>query len=116
QLYKAEGNFARAEPMFRQALEIRKKALGETHPDYASSLNDLARLYQLQGDFARAEPLARQSLVITREHLNATAAIQSERQQLGMGDMLRSYLDAYLSIALDGKVAPEQVAPLLAQA
>ena len=30
-------------------LEIRKKALGENHPDYATSLNNLAGLYQAQG-------------------------------------------------------------------
>ena len=40
------GDYARAEPLYRQALEIRKKALGEGHPDYAASLNNLAGLYQ----------------------------------------------------------------------
>ena len=29
-----------------QALEIRKKVLGENHPDYAKSLNNLALLYR----------------------------------------------------------------------
>ena len=36
-LYKAQGDYARAEPLLRQALEIRKKVLGENHPDYAHS-------------------------------------------------------------------------------
>ena len=31
--------------------------LGEKHPDYATSLNNLARLYQSMGDYAKAEPL-----------------------------------------------------------
>ena len=43
------GDYAKAEPLFRQALEIRKRALGENHPDYASSLNNLAVLYQRHG-------------------------------------------------------------------
>ena len=34
-LYMAMGDYARAEPLYRQALAIRKKALGEDHPDYA---------------------------------------------------------------------------------
>ena len=51
------GDYARAEPLFRQALEITKKAVGETTPDYAQSLNNLAALYQAMGDYARAEPL-----------------------------------------------------------
>ena len=46
-----------------------KKALGEGHPDYATSLNDLAVLYQEMGDYARAEPLFRQALEIREKAL-----------------------------------------------
>ena len=56
-LYESKGDYARAEPLYRQALEIKKKALGEKHPDYATSLNNLAALYRAMGDYARAEPL-----------------------------------------------------------
>ena len=56
-----QGDYPRAEPLYRQALEIRKKALGENHPDYATSLNNLASWYWAQGDYARAEPLYRQA-------------------------------------------------------
>ena len=59
----------RAEPLFRQALEIRKKVLGENHPDYASSLNNLADLYHDQGDYPRAEPLFRQASEIAKKVL-----------------------------------------------
>ena len=31
-LYQAQGDYARAEPLYRQALEIRKKSFGESHP------------------------------------------------------------------------------------
>ena len=48
-LYQAMGDYAKAEPLFRQALEINKRALGENHPDYATSLNNLAALYQAHG-------------------------------------------------------------------
>ena len=63
------GDYARAEPLFRQALEIWKKALGEDHPDYAPSLNNLAALYQAMGDYARAEPLFREALEIRKKAL-----------------------------------------------
>ena len=68
-LYQAMGDYAKAEPLFRQALEIRKKALGENHPDYATSLNNLAVLYQAMGDYAKAEPLYRQALEIQKQAL-----------------------------------------------
>ena len=68
-LYNDQGDYARAEPLYRQALEICKKVLGENHPDYATSLNNLAVLYHSQGDYARAEPLFRQALEIRKKAL-----------------------------------------------
>jgi tetratricopeptide (TPR) repeat protein len=63
------GEYARAEPLLRQALEIAKEALGEGHPEYARGLNNLAVLYQGMGDFARAEPLFRQAMEIKKKVL-----------------------------------------------
>jgi tetratricopeptide (TPR) repeat protein len=96
--YAAQGQYAQAEPLLRQASEIWKRVLGENHPDYAVSLNNLAALYECQGEDARAEPLFRRASAITRNHLDATAAVQSERQQLAMLQKLRWYLDSYLSL------------------
>ena len=45
-LYHYMGDFAKAEPLYVQALNIHKKALGESHPDYATILNNLAWLYR----------------------------------------------------------------------
>src|SRR5204862_549164 len=61
--------YARAEPLFQQALDIYKQALGEKHPNYAASLNNLAVLYRSMGDYARAEPLYRQALDINKQAL-----------------------------------------------
>ena len=63
------GAYDRAEPLYRQALEIRKKALGEGHPDYAGSLNNLALLYHAMGAYDRAEPLYRQAKEIRKKAL-----------------------------------------------
>ena len=60
------GDHAAALPLCRQALEIRRTALGENHPDYAGSLNNLALLYHSMGDYAAALPLLRQALEIRR--------------------------------------------------
>ncbi len=63
------GAYDRAEPRFTQALEIRKKALGEGHPKYASTLNNLAALYYALGAYDQAEPLYRQALEIKKKAL-----------------------------------------------
>ena len=60
------GDYSRAEPLVRNALEIRKRALGEGHPDYAQSLNNLAALYHRNGDYAKAEPLYFKALEICK--------------------------------------------------
>ena len=43
--------------------------LGEEHPAYATSLNNLAELYQTMGDYARAEPLYKKSVASLRKVL-----------------------------------------------
>ncbi len=63
------GDHAAALPLFRHDLEIRRFALGESHPDYAGGLNDLAGLYLAMGDHAAALPLYRQALEIRRTAL-----------------------------------------------
>jgi tetratricopeptide (TPR) repeat protein len=60
-LYDATGRLAEAEPLLKQALEIRHTALGEGHPAYADSLNNLAELYRAMGRHAEAESLDRRS-------------------------------------------------------
>jgi CHAT domain-containing protein/Tfp pilus assembly protein PilF len=65
-MYQSMGDYARAEPLYQQALAIRKTALGENHPGYALSLNNLALMYESMGDYARAEPLLKQALAIDK--------------------------------------------------
>ena len=36
-----QGNYTQAETYYRTALEIRKRVLGQNHPAYATSLNNL---------------------------------------------------------------------------
>ncbi|MGB3517545.1 MAG: tetratricopeptide repeat protein, partial [Elainellaceae cyanobacterium] len=59
-----QGRYSEAIPLAQQALAIRETALGETHPNVATSLNNLAALYRAQGNYAAAEPLSQRSLSI----------------------------------------------------
>ncbi len=68
-LYQTTGDKAKAERFVREALEIRKRARGENHPDYATSLNLLARLNQEMREYTKAEPLYRQALEIRKKTL-----------------------------------------------
>ncbi len=54
-VHQAKGSFAAAEQLFLQAMDIRKRSLGETHPDYSTSINALGVLYHRWGQLEKAE-------------------------------------------------------------
>jgi CHAT domain-containing protein/Tfp pilus assembly protein PilF len=68
QLYR-QGRAPEAVPLAQKALDITKQLLGQRHPDYAQSLNNLAQLYRSQGEYAKAEPLYRQALALRKQVL-----------------------------------------------
>jgi len=65
-LYFSMEAYEKAEPLYLQALQIRKKALGEDHPGYAQSLNDLAALYFSMEAYEKAESLCIEALQIQK--------------------------------------------------
>jgi tetratricopeptide (TPR) repeat protein len=68
-LYQAMGDHVAALPLARQALEVRRAALGEAHPSFATSLDHMAQIYMEMSDYAAALPLSRQSLEVRRAAL-----------------------------------------------
>jgi tetratricopeptide (TPR) repeat protein len=49
-LYYYQGKYKKAEPLFLQALTMKKKLLGDEHHDVANSLHNLAKIYYTQGN------------------------------------------------------------------
>ncbi|WP_346291512.1 tetratricopeptide repeat protein, partial [Sphaerothrix gracilis] len=68
QLYQ-QGRYAEAIPRAEEALETVRLSLGEDHPNFATSLNNLALLYYSQGRYGEAEPFYQEALAIWREQL-----------------------------------------------
>jgi tetratricopeptide (TPR) repeat protein/class 3 adenylate cyclase len=64
ELYKIQGRYEQAEPLYLRALEIRERILGSEHPDTAQSQNNLAVLYWNRGRYEQAEPLFLRALEI----------------------------------------------------
>jgi tetratricopeptide (TPR) repeat protein len=61
------GEYAKAEPLYQEALQIRQKVLGPENPDTALSLDNLASLFRHMGEYAKAEPLDQEALQIFQE-------------------------------------------------
>ncbi len=67
--YFKQGRYGEAELPFQQALTMRKRLLGEDHPDIAQSLHNLATLYSNQGHHSEAEHLSKLALVMRKQLL-----------------------------------------------
>ena len=64
QLYRARGDYADAEQLYKRSLAVDEKAFGPDHEETANSLNELAQTYRAQRKFAFAEPLYERALAI----------------------------------------------------
>ncbi|MBD2515453.1 tetratricopeptide repeat protein [Nostoc sp. FACHB-973] len=73
-LYRATGRYSEAEPLYQQALQLRKRLLGENHPAYATSLNNLAGIYKSTGQYSKAELLYQQALELRKRLLGENHA------------------------------------------
>jgi len=61
-VYRAQGKLADTEPLYKAALEMKKRLFKVDHPSVATSLNNLAFLFNLQGKYAEAESLYKDAL------------------------------------------------------
>jgi serine/threonine protein kinase/tetratricopeptide (TPR) repeat protein len=61
-LYVKLGKYDTALPLQEDALETRRKILGEEDPDTLLSVNDMGNLLEMKGDYAGAEPLYREAM------------------------------------------------------
>ncbi len=66
------GEYAKAIEVGTQSLNISKQVLGESHPDYAASLSNLASYYSGLGDYTKAVELGTQALNVLKQALGET--------------------------------------------
>src|SRR5258706_7932105 len=94
-----EGELVSYESCLLQAVEIREKSLGATHPDLARSLNDLALTLAASGRRPQALEMALRAEKIGAEHLRVSVRTLSERQALAYEGIRASGLDLALTLA-----------------
>jgi tetratricopeptide (TPR) repeat protein len=72
-LYRNQGQYTKAEPLYVACLEQRRIALGEFFPSTLQSMNNLAALYARKGQYAEAESmfedcLSKMEVVLGADH------------------------------------------------
>ena len=85
------GEYAKAEPLFQEALRIRQKVLGPEHPDTATSLTNLALLEFNLNRIDEATALARQASAAELTTLSKIFSFTSEQQRLAYLDIFHPY-------------------------
>jgi len=96
-----QGRNAEAEPLFRRALAITEKALGEEDPLTTSNLINVAEVLRVQARYAEAEPLARRAL----------ASNEKAGRELGVAGSLNG-----LAILLEAQGRFKEAEPLIRRA
>ena len=67
-LYYAQGQYAKAELLYRRALAIHEKAVGAEHPNVATCLENYAFLLRNMGRPEEAAPLEARAKAIRSKH------------------------------------------------
>ncbi len=67
-LYRAQGKYAQAEPLYRRSLAIVEKALGPEHPQVAQSLENYAALLHKLNRDAEADKMEARAQAIRAKH------------------------------------------------
>lgn len=66
-IYRIQGKYFEAEPLYFRAITIREKICGADHPQTAESLNSLAALYKDTGEYSKASELFKRALTIRQK-------------------------------------------------
>jgi CHAT domain-containing protein len=101
-LYESAGQYAKAEPLYREALEMYralfpKERVPNGHPSLALSLNNLGGLYEATGAYTKAEPLYREALDMYRRLAESYLAVAAEAQAMNFLARQPLAADAFLS-------------------
>jgi tetratricopeptide (TPR) repeat protein len=78
--YLAQGKFTQAQPLILSALDIKRRVLGQEHPNTLTGMYTLALLYLYEGRYSVAESLfiellEKQQRVLGHEHPNTLTTI-----------------------------------------
>jgi len=103
-----QGSYQKAEPIWRESVNLAEVTWGPNHPLYAARLGDLGANLRYQGQYAKAEPLLRRALAINRSRLgkshpstiDSLSNLATDIDDLGRYDLAESMYREAISLSL----------------
>ncbi len=116
QLYIIRGQYADAEPLLKQSLEIREHTYGPEHPQVVDALKGLADLYRLSGKTALAEATLKRARDLEEKPgfnpPNKAIGLESESQTktpASESNVIRSENDKTISASQGSELHPAEL-------
>jgi tetratricopeptide (TPR) repeat protein len=80
QVYRAEGKYSDALPLYERAMQIYTNLYGRQSPELAETLDGEAELFKSLNDYSHAEPLLLKSLALRQKLLAADSGEVAQRK------------------------------------
>ncbi len=107
--YRYKGRYAEAEPLLQQALHIRQETLGENHPLYAQSQEELAILKWKQKDMTGAAALYRELMEKSLDFINRYFPPMSEKEKTKYWDLLSPRFERFYNFAIEASATDKNI-------
>jgi len=96
-LHRDNGNYAKAESLYKYAESLWRPLSGVGHPLLADFLESYSEYFRHQGNTSKAEAYARSALRMRKELFTIGASVMSERDALTYSSFISKSLSKYLS-------------------
>ncbi|MFZ1264079.1 MAG: CHAT domain-containing tetratricopeptide repeat protein [Chitinophagaceae bacterium] len=107
--YRYKGRYAEAEPLLQQALQIREQALGNIHPLFVQSQEDMAILEWKKKNLAKAYPLYHDVMEKTLDFINKYFSPMSEAEKTKYWDMLSPRFQRFYNFAVEATAVNKDI-------
>lgn len=107
--YRYKGRYAEAEPLLIKVLQTREQVLGNQHPLFVQSQEDLALLYWKKKDLAKAMPYYHEAMEKTLDFINRYFPPMSEAEKTKYWDMLSPRFQRFYNFAIEASALNKDI-------
>jgi CHAT domain-containing protein len=107
--YRIQGRFAEAETTLQKAVDIRKRVLGENHPDYVKSIENLGILYWKKGELEKAYTPLHEATDQSLNFINSYFPPMSETEKTKYWDVLQPRFQRFYNYAIEASASNPEV-------